>query len=143
MESTMDNKYVTFKIDKEYYGINIESVTAIEKMENITRVPNSPKYIKGVINLRGNVITLISLRNKMNIQDIDITNNSRIIVVSKDEITLGLIVDSSSEVIEINPGDIDKPPSTSEKESSTYISGVGKVDDRLIILLDLSKIMEY
>lgn len=143
MESTMDNKYVTFKIDKEYYGINIESVTAIEKMENITRVPNSPKYIKGVINLRGNVITLISLRNKMNIQDIDITNNSRIIVVSKDEITLGLIVDSSSEVIEINPGDIDKPPSTSEKESSTYISGVAKVDDRLIILLDLSKIMEY
>lgn len=143
MESTMDNKYVTFKIDKEYYGINIESVTAIEKMENITRIPNSPKYIKGVINLRGNVITLISLRNKMNIQDKDITNNSRIIVVSKDEITLGLIVDSSSEVIEINPGDIDKPPSTSEKESSTYISGVAKVDDRLIILLDLSKIMEY
>ena len=82
MESTMDNKYVTFKIDKEYYGINIESVTAIEKMENITRIPNSPKYIKGVINLRGNVITLISLRNKMNIQDKDTTIIRELLVIS-------------------------------------------------------------
>lgn len=143
MESTMDNKYVIFKIENEYYGIAIESVIAIEKMENITRIPNSPKHIKGVINLRGDVVTLISLRNKINIKDKDIDNNSRIIVVSKDEITVGLIVDSSSEVIEINPENIDGPPSTSEKESSTYISGIGKVNDRLIMLLDLSKILEY
>lgn len=143
MESTVDNKYVIFKLDNEYYGITIESVIAIEKMENITRIPNSPKHIKGLINLRGDVITLISLRDKINMIDKDLDNNSRIIVVSKDEITLGLIVDSSSEVIEINPDNIDGPPSTSENQSSEYISGIGKVDDRLIILLNLSKVLEY
>lgn len=143
MESTMDNKYVIFKMDNEYYGITIDSVIAIEKMENITRIPNSPKHIKGLINLRGDVITLISLRNRINMKDKEINNNSRIIVVSKDDITLGLIVDSSSEVIEINPNNIDSPPSTSENQSSTYINGIGKVEDRLIILLDLSKILEY
>lgn len=143
MESTMDNRYVVFKIENEYYGINIESVIAIEKMENITRIPNSPEYIKGVINLRGDVITLISLRNKINLEDKDIDSDSRIIVVSKDDITLGLIVDSSSEVMEIDPDKIDAPPSTSENESSEHVSGIGKINDRLIILLDLSKILEY
>ena len=112
MESTMDNKYVIFKMDNEYYGISIESVISIEKMENITRIPNSPKHIKGVINLRGEVITLVSLRNKINMEDKEINSNSRIIVVSKDDITLGLIVDSSSEVMEIDPNNIDNPPST-------------------------------
>lgn len=143
MESTMDNKYVIFKIDDEYYGITINAVISIEKMENLTRIPNSPSHIKGVINLRGEVIPLISLRNRLNMKDKEINNNSRIIVVSQDEVTAGLIVDSSSEVIEIDSKNIDNPPSTSEKESSMYISGIGKVDNRLIILLDLSKILEY
>lgn len=147
MESTMDNKamdnkYVIFNLDNEYYGITIESVVAIEKMENITRIPNSPNHIKGLINLRGDVITLISLREKINKEDKDIDLDSRIIVVSDDDVTLGLVVDSSSEVIEIDSDNIDSPPSTSENQSSNYISGVARVGDRLVILLDLSKILE-
>lgn len=143
MSSVTDNKYVIFKLDKEYYGISINNVLSIEKMQGSTRIPNGPSYVKGVINLRGEVITLIDLRQKLNMDSKEIDNNSRIIVVSYEEIMAGLIVDSSSEVIEINKENIDNPPSSYENEKLEYIYGIGKVENRLVILLDLSRILEY
>lgn len=143
MSSGLENKYVIFKLEDEYYGINIDSVIAIEKMENITRIPNSPDYVKGVINLRGEVVTLIDLKAKLNMESSEDSNNSRIIVVSTEEIVAGLIVDSSSEVIEIKPSDIDNPPEDAENGTLIYTNGIGKVNGRLIILLELTKILEY
>ncbi len=143
MSSGLENKYVIFKLYNEYYGINIDSVIAIEKMENITRIPNSPHYVKGVINLRGEVITLIDLKSKLNIEINEDINNSRIIVVSTEEIVAGLLVDSSSEVIEIESQDIDNPPDAEGNDTLMYTKGIGKVNGRLIILLDLTKILEY
>ena len=143
MSDVIDNKYVVFKLDKEYYGIPINKVIGIEKMQDFTRIPNAPKYVKGVINLRGEVISLIDLRSKLNLKNKDIDNNSRIIVVSDIEIVAGLIVDSSSEVIQISKDNIDNPPNSSDNDYLNYIEGIGKIGDKLIILLDLSKILEY
>lgn len=143
MSSGIDNKFVIFKLDKEYYGIPIDKVISIEKIEKSTRVPNSPKHVKGVINLRGEVITLIDLRQKLNMELKETNNNSRIIIVSNDDIVAGLIVDSSSEVMEINKDNIDNPPSTTENDYLSFVYGIGKTADKLVILLELSKILEY
>ncbi|NLK43012.1 MAG: chemotaxis protein CheW [Tissierellia bacterium] len=141
MSSAIDNKYVIFTLDKEYYGIPIDNVISIEKMLKATRIPNGPKYLKGVINLRGEVIPLIDLRQKLNMSLKEIDKNSRIIVVTNEDIVAGLIVDSSSEVIEIHEEDIDEVPSN-ENNNLSYIYGIGKTKDRLIILLELSKVLE-
>lgn len=143
MSSVIDNKYVIFKLNKEYYGIPIDKVISIEKMQKSTRIPNAPKYVKGVINLRGEVVSLIDLRQKLGIELSEVSNNSRIIVVSDDDIFAGLIVDSSSEVMEINSDSIDNPPNTNENDYLSYIYGIGKSDSRLVILLNLTKILEH
>lgn len=138
-----DNTYVIFKLNSEYYGIPIEKVISIEKMLIPTRIPNSPRHVKGVINLRGEVITLIDLRQKLNMELKEVDNNSRIIIVANDDIVAGLIVDSSSEVMEIPKNNIDNPPADNENQYLSYISGIGKVENRLVILLELSRILEY
>ena len=143
MSSAIDNKYVIFKLNKEYYGIPIDMVISIERMQKSTRIPNAPKYVKGVINLRGEVVSLIDLRQKLGMELSEVNSNSRIIVVSHDDIFAGLIVDSSSEVMEIHSDNIDNAPNTNENENLSYIYGIGKTDDRLIILLELSKILEH
>lgn len=141
MSSAIDNKYVIFMLNKEYYGIPIDNVISIEKMLKATRIPNGPNYLKGVINLRGEVIPLIDLRQKLNMSIKEIDKNTRIIVVNNEDIVAGLIVDSSSEVIEIDEESIDEVPS-SENINLSYIKGIGKTKDRLIILLELSKVLE-
>lgn len=143
MSSGIDNKYVIFKLDKEYYGIPIDKVISIEIKQSITRIPNAPSHIKGIINLRGEVVFLIDLRQKLCMKTKEIDNHSRIIIVSQDDIIGGLIVDSSSEVIEIDKENIDAPPSASENEGLSHIYGIGKTKDRLVLLLELSKILEY
>lgn len=143
MSDVIDNKYVVFKLGKEYYGIPINKVISIEKMQESTRIPNCQNHVKGVINLRGEVISLIDLRLKLNMDPKEVDNNSRIIVVSNDDIVAGLIVDSSSEVIEIHEESIDNPPTSADNEYLSYIQGIGKTEDRLIILLELSKVFEH
>lgn len=141
MSSVISNKYVIFKLNKEYYGLEIDKVISIERMQTFTRIPNAPKYLKGVINLRGEVIPLIDLREKLNMSLKDIDKNTRIIVVNEKDIVAGLIVDSSSEVLEIYSENIDEVPSN-ENANMTYVRGIGKTKNRLIILLELSKVLE-
>ncbi len=135
------NKYVIFKLIDEYYGLDIENVISVEKMQEFTRVPNAPSYVRGVINLRGEVIPVIDLREKLGLELKSTDENTRIIIVSESEINLGIIVDSSSEVLEIQRSLIDKPLA-SEEESNNYLKGIGKVDGRLIIIIDLEKLIE-
>lgn len=141
MSSAIDNKYVTFKLNKEFYGFPIDKVISIERMQKFTRIPNGPAHLKGVINLRGEVIPLIDLRQKLDMELKEIDNNSRIIIVTEDDIVAGLIVDSSSEVMEIGSGNIDIMPTT-DNDDNTCVSGIGKIENRLIILLELSKLLE-
>lgn len=142
MASDIENKYVIFKLENEYYGLNIDSVRSIEKFQNYTRVPNGPNYVKGVINLRGNVVPIIDLRLKLKLEPREIDHNTRIIIVSCNEVVVGLIVDMSSEVLEIPKENIDKPPMTEENESKKYIKGIGKCDEKLVILIKLEKLLE-
>lgn len=134
-------EYVVFKIDKEYYGIDIKYVENIEKTQLITRVPFSEAYIKGVINLRGNVIPVIDVRKRFQIEDKELTDDSRIIVISYEGERIGLIVDSSSEVVQFESNVIERAPKIGDSVKEDFIQEVGKEEDRIIMLLDVKKIL--
>ncbi|MDF2891687.1 MAG: CheW protein [Clostridia bacterium] len=141
MAANITNKYVVFKLENEEYGIDILRVKEIKEMLRITRVPKAPSFVRGVVNLRGEVIPVIDLRKKFNLQQRNDTGSTRIIIVTVDEITVGLIIDTSSEVLEIEKEFIEEPPTAIASIDHSYIYGIGKVGARLIILLDVSKII--
>ncbi|HYE10056.1 MAG TPA: chemotaxis protein CheW [Patescibacteria group bacterium] len=141
MAANITNKYVVFKLENEEYGIDILRVKEIKEMLRITRVPKAPSFVRGVVNLRGEVIPVIDLRKKFNLQERNDTGSTRIIIVTVDEITVGLIIDTSSEVLEIEKEFIEEPPTAIASIDHSYIYGIGKVGERLIILLDVSKII--
>lgn len=141
MATNIANKYVVFKLEGEEYGIDILRVKEIKEMLRITRVPKAPSFVRGVVNLRGEVIPVIDLRKKFNLQEGNDTDSTRIVIVTVDEITIGMIIDTSSEVLEIEKEAIEEPPMAVSSIDHSYILGIGKVDDRLIILLDVAKIV--
>ncbi|PFP30806.1 chemotaxis protein CheW [Bacillus sp. AFS073361] len=133
-------KIVAFKLGEEEYGLNINHVQSIERIHHITRVPNAPEFVKGVINLRGNVTPIIDLRGKLNLGNAVYTENTRVIITQFEEIELGLIVDKTSDVIDVAPEAIEAASSSSF--DSDYFGGIAKVDGRLIILLKLEELMK-
>lgn len=139
--SSIENKYVVFRLENEFYGINISNVKSIEKIQGITRVPNSPDYVKGVINLRGEVVPVIDLRIRFGLETKEYDSSSRIIIILIRDIIIGLVVDSSSEVIQLTQEEIDKPPTVSNDATEDFVMGLGKKDNRLVILLDLLKVL--
>ncbi len=141
--SIEEKKYVAFKINEEYYGIDIFNVKAIERVLAFTRIPNSPEYVKGVINLRGEVVPVIDLRKRFGIDSKEIDSNSRIIIVSSNETLIGLLVDSSSEVIQLNSDCVDNPPEIKDNISEDFVKGIGKKDSKLIILIDIEKVIGF
>ncbi|NLY76979.1 MAG: chemotaxis protein CheW [Tissierellia bacterium] len=142
MTSNLHNKYVTFKLGKEYYGLPIDNVLSIEKPSKTTRIPNAPDYIIGLINLRGDVIPVIDLRVKLGMEKIGIDKDSRIIIVREKDIVVGLMVDSSKEVLDIDEENIDKPPESEDDTIVDYISGIGKKDERLVIILNSMRLLD-
>ena len=135
------NQYVIYKLDEEYYGIDINFVETIEKVPEITRLPNAPHYIKGVINLRGEVIPVIDSRVRFKMKEKDLTDQSRIIILSIEEIIFGFLVDSSSEVLAIDNEKIDNTSSLINYSEDEYIKGIGKVDERMVLILNVMKIL--
>ena len=134
-------KFVIFKLDTEEYGMDILRVQGIERMLPITRVPKTPDFVEGVCNLRGSIVPIIDLRQRFNIPKKQQDDNTRIIVVSLDDIRVGLIVDSANDVITVNSADIEPTPSVIDSIDNKFISGVAKVQDRLVIILDLLKVL--
>ncbi|MDK2917412.1 MAG: purine-binding chemotaxis protein CheW [Candidatus Petromonas sp.] len=134
-------EYVLFKLEDEYYGIDINNVETIEKIMPITRVPYTQDFVKGVINLRGNVVPVIDLRKRLNLEEKPYDDNSRIIIVQIDDITVGMIVDSSSEVIQLNHDEIDESPSINIDNDDYFIECIGKKDNRIIIIINLHKVL--
>ena len=130
---------VSFKLGDEEFGVDIMQVQEIIRMQNITSVPNAPEFVEGVINLRGRVIPIIDLRKRFGLQEKPHDKSTRIIVVKVEEITVGLVVDEVSEVLRIPADTVEPPPPIVGGVESEYINGVGKLEDRLLILLDLSK----
>lgn len=135
-------EYVLFKLDNEYYGIDIHNVETIEKVIPITRVPYTNDFVKGVTNLRGNVVPVIDLRNRFNLSEKEYDDNSRIIIVKLEEIIVGMIVDSSSEVIQLNEDEIDEAPSLKGTNEKTFIKCIGKKNNRIIMIIDLKKALD-
>lgn len=131
---------VIFKLGREEYGVSILQVQEIKRITEITRVPHTPEYIKGVINLRGSVLPVIDLKRRLNLPQQDLTENTRIIIVKVKEISVGMIVDAVSEVMTIHQQNIDSPEVVAGSVAANYLSGVGKLEDRLLILLDLEEI---
>jgi purine-binding chemotaxis protein CheW len=132
---------VTFTLKDEEYAVDILSVQEINRITEITKVPKSPHYVEGVINLRGRVMPAINLRKKFGFEEKAIDETSRVIIIDKEGITSGLIVDSVSEVLRIPSNIVEPPPITSEMNSK-YIKGIAKLENKLIILIDIDNLME-
>ena len=131
---------VSFKIGREEFGVDILQVQEIIRMMKITRVPNSPDYVDGVVNLRGKVIPVVDLRKRLGMEIKDRDKNTRIIVVELESKTIGFIVDEVNEVLRIPRSITEAPPKMVSGIDSEYITAVGKLEDRLLILLDLEKV---
>ncbi len=138
----VDSKLIIFRIEDEEYVLSIESVGSIEKVESITRVPGTADFVKGVINLRGIITPVIDLKQKFHQMDTEITEQSRIIIVHIDDMTVGLIVDEANNVIDINSNLIEDTPEVINSQNMEYISGVINLNQRLLVLLDIKKILE-
>ncbi len=132
---------VSFNIGSEEFGVDILKVQEINRMVEITRVPRSPEFVEGIINLRGKVIPIIDLRKRFNLELSEHDKNTRIVVVDIDGQTMGMIVDSVSEVLRIPASTIEPTPDVVTSIESDYIRGVAKLDNRLLIYLDLAKIL--
>lgn len=131
---------VTFRLGEEEYGVDILKVHEIDRMMDITEVPNAPPSIEGVINLRGKVIPVINLRKKFHLPEREADGRTKIVVVDIGT-SAGMIVDSVSEVLRISSDIVEPPPPMTAGASSEYIRGVGKLKDRLLILLDIEKLL--
>ncbi len=132
---------VSFKLREEEFAVDILQVQEIIRLQDITNVPNAPDFVEGVINLRGRVIPIIDLRKRFALERVEHSKSTRIIVVMIDNVTVGLIVDEVSEVLRIPEDTVEPPPPIVAGIESDYIKGVGKLEDRLLILLDLGKIL--
>lgn len=139
------SKYLTFQLDEQEYGIGILQVKEINGLMEVTSVPRTPDFVKGVINLRGKVIPVIDLRLKFGMDEIESTERTCIIVVelnSKDgKVQMGLIVDAVSEVLNIRQTDIEDAPAFDQSVDVSFIMGMAKVDDQVKILLDIDQVL--
>jgi purine-binding chemotaxis protein CheW len=136
-----DLQVVGFRIGNETYGVRIAAVREIVRVPEITSVPNAPETIEGVINLRGKIIPVMDLRKRFRLAEIVTDKKNRILVVELENKLLGLIVNSASEVLKISPSDVEAPGTLFAEGESGYVTGVGKLKGRLIILLDINKLL--
>nr|MBF0223679.1 purine-binding chemotaxis protein CheW [Desulfobulbaceae bacterium] len=140
-EDAQKDKYLTFHLAKEDYGIEIAFVTEIIGIQKITEVPDMPVYIKGVINLRGKVIPVMDVRTKFKLEAREYDERTCIVVVDIDGTSVGLVVDEVSEVIDIPASQVEPAPQTGKGNSSRYLKGMGKIDDEVKILLNVEKLL--
>lgn len=141
MEDTQEDKYLTFVLNREEYGIEIKHVIEIIGIQNITSVPDMPSYIKGVINLRGKVIPVMDVRMRFSISEQAYNERTCIIVITVNEQLVGLIVDEVSEVLDIPKSSVEPPPKVSRGAGNKFVHGMGKVGDAVKILLNADKLL--
>ncbi|MGH9524818.1 MAG: chemotaxis protein CheW [Terriglobales bacterium] len=139
---TSDLQIVGFRIGKEMFGVSIALVHEIVRVPEVTAVPEAPEYVEGVINLRGRIVPVVDLRKRFAEQHITSDRKNRILVTEVDKRTVGVIVDATSEVLKLKAEQVEPPPTDLiQAGETTYITGIARVKDRLIILVDLKKIL--
>ncbi|MDE1314842.1 chemotaxis protein CheW [Vibrio aestuarianus] len=134
-------QWVTFQLEEETYGINVMQVREVLRYTEIAPVPGAPDYVLGIINLRGNVVTVIDTRSRFGLMQGEITDNTRIIVIESERQVIGILVDSVAEVVYLRSSEIDTTPSVGTDESAKFIQGVSNRDGKLLILVDLNKLL--
>lgn len=132
---------VTFRLQDETYGINVMQVQEVLRVSEIAPVPGAPSYVLGIINLRGNVVTVVDTRNRFGLMPAEVDDSSRIVIIESDQQVVGILVDSVAEVVELRQSEIDSAPNVGNDESSRYIQGVASRTSDLLIVVDLNKLL--
>ncbi|HEY9199371.1 MAG TPA: chemotaxis protein CheW [Gammaproteobacteria bacterium] len=132
---------VTFRLDDEIYGINVMQVQEVLRVTEIAPVPGAPHYVLGIINLRGNVVTVIDTRERLGLEAREMDESTRIVIIEADKMVVGILVDAVAEVVDLRTSEIESAPSVGNDESSKYIQGVASRDGVLLILVDLNKLL--
>jgi len=140
-EEHIEDMYLTFSVADEEYAVSIVYVTEIVGLQKMVEVPDVPRYIKGVINLRGKVIPIMDVRLRFGLPEMEYHDRTCIIVLEVDDVFTGLVVDAVSEVVEISPDMITPPPAFQRASSESVISGMGKMEDRVSIILDVNRLL--
>ena len=134
-------QWVTFRLDSESYGINVMQVQEVLRHTEIAPVPGAPEYVLGIINLRGNVVTVIDTRQRFGLGPAPVTDQTRIVIIEADRQVVGILVDSVAEVVYLRQSEIETAPNIGTDESAKFIQGVCNKNDELLILVDLEKMM--
>ncbi|MBD8511880.1 chemotaxis protein CheW [Photobacterium sp. WH77] len=134
-------QWVTFQLEEETYGINVMQVREVLRYTEIAPVPGAPDYVLGIINLRGNVVTVIDTRARFGLMSGEISDNTRIVIIEAEKQVIGIMVDSVAEVVYLRSSEIDSTPSVGTDESAKFIQGVSNRDNQLLILVDLNKLL--
>lgn len=136
-----DLQLVVFKLEKEEYGVDIMQVQEISPYQQPTKVPNSPSFVEGIVNLRGDITPVVSLKKKFNLAETEVTEMTRLIIINNGSRRTGFVVDDASEVISISDKNIEEAPSMIVGADRKYIQGVGKIDQRILIILNLHELL--
>ena len=134
-------QWVTFHLENEKYGIKVMQVQEVLRMTEIAPVPGAPHYVLGIINLRGNVVTVVDTRRRFGLPDAESDDETRIVIIESDNNVVGILVDSVAEVVDLRTSEIETAPNVGNDESSKYIQGVSSRDDELLILVDVNKLL--
>src|SRR5690554_2344734 len=134
-------QYVTFRLDDETYGINVMQIQEVLRYSEIAPVPGAPDYVLGIINLRGNVVTVVDTRARFGLTQGEITDNTRVVIIESDQHVIGMLVDSVAEVVYLKQSEIETAPNVGNEESAKFIQGVCYKNDELLILIELSKLL--
>ncbi|WP_298768960.1 chemotaxis protein CheW [uncultured Shewanella sp.] len=134
-------QWVTFKLDDETYGINVMQVQEVLRYSEIAPVPGSPHYVLGIINLRGNVVTVIDTRCRFGLPESDVNDSTRIVIIEVEKQVMGILVDSVAEVVYLRRSEIDNTPNVGTDDSAKFIQGVSNRENELLILIDLDKLL--
>ncbi|MFT4609255.1 MAG: purine-binding chemotaxis protein CheW [Cellvibrionaceae bacterium] len=134
-------QWVTFRLAGETYGINVMQVQEVLRYTEIAPVPGAPGYVLGIINLRGNVVTVIDTRNRFGLESGEMTDNTRIVIIETEGHVIGVLVDSVAEVVYLRQSEIENAPNVGNDESAKFIQGVCHKNDELLILIELNKLL--
>ncbi len=134
-------QWVTFRLENETYGINVMQVQEVLRYTDIAPVPGAPGYVLGIINLRGNVVTVIDTRSRFGLPPSEVTENSRIVIIEAEKQVIGIMVDSVAEVVYLRSSEIESAPNVGTEESAKFIQGVCNRGEELLILVDLNRLL--
>jgi purine-binding chemotaxis protein CheW len=134
-------QWVTFCLDNETYGVNVMGVQEVLRYTEIARVPGAPGYVLGIINLRGKVVTVMDTRQRFGLKSSEVNEDSRIVIIEADGQVIGILVDAVAEVVYLRASEIESPPKVGNEESTSFIHGVSNKNGKLLILVDLSRML--